>query len=202
MRRAPARLRDDPEMFAGFVEERIEVGPVELRVRHGGQACRWSCCTVIRAHTPPGTGWPSAGTGLLLRGLPGPARLRPLERAPSRTGSRPGVQAGHGRRRPRADAHAGPRVVRGRRPRRGSYVAMRLALNQPSAVTHLVVLDSVPIVEALESYRQRPPHRRRGSRRARTSTARLPPSAPAVRLTNDQRDGAVRRSARCSRMLT
>jgi haloacetate dehalogenase len=24
-------------MFAGFAEERVDVGPVELRVRHGGQ---------------------------------------------------------------------------------------------------------------------------------------------------------------------
>jgi haloacetate dehalogenase len=33
---------------------------------------------------------------------------------------------------------------------RGSYVAMRLALDEAAAVTQLVVLDSVPIVEALE----------------------------------------------------
>ncbi len=32
---------------------------------------------------------------------------------------------------------------------RGSYVAMRLALDAPEAVTHLVVVDSVPIGEAL-----------------------------------------------------
>jgi haloacetate dehalogenase len=32
---------------------------------------------------------------------------------------------------------------------RGSYVAARLALDTPEAVTHLVVLDSVPIGEAL-----------------------------------------------------
>ena len=33
---------------------------------------------------------------------------------------------------------------------RGSYVATRLALDAPQAVTRLVVLDSVPILEALE----------------------------------------------------
>jgi haloacetate dehalogenase len=32
---------------------------------------------------------------------------------------------------------------------RGSYVAFRLAMDHPQAVTHLVVLDSVPIGEAL-----------------------------------------------------
>ena len=32
---------------------------------------------------------------------------------------------------------------------RGSYVAFRLAMDQPQAVTHLAVLDSVPIGEAL-----------------------------------------------------
>ena len=33
---------------------------------------------------------------------------------------------------------------------RGAYVAHRLALDAPEAVTHLAVLDSVPVVEALE----------------------------------------------------
>jgi pimeloyl-ACP methyl ester carboxylesterase len=33
---------------------------------------------------------------------------------------------------------------------RGSYVAMRLAMDQPQAVTALIVLDSIPILEALE----------------------------------------------------
>ena len=33
---------------------------------------------------------------------------------------------------------------------RGSYVAFRLAMDHPEAVTHLAVLDSVPILEALE----------------------------------------------------
>jgi haloacetate dehalogenase len=32
---------------------------------------------------------------------------------------------------------------------RGSYVAMRTALGHPDRVTHLAVLDSVPIAEAL-----------------------------------------------------
>jgi haloacetate dehalogenase len=33
---------------------------------------------------------------------------------------------------------------------RGAYVASRLALDHPDAVTHLVVMDAVPIVEALD----------------------------------------------------
>ena len=33
---------------------------------------------------------------------------------------------------------------------RGSYVAMRAALDHPDAVTHLAVLDCIPIVEHLE----------------------------------------------------
>jgi haloacetate dehalogenase len=33
---------------------------------------------------------------------------------------------------------------------RGSYMATRLALEAPEAVTHLVVIDSIPILEALE----------------------------------------------------
>jgi haloacetate dehalogenase len=33
---------------------------------------------------------------------------------------------------------------------RGSYVAFRLAMDHPEAATHLAVLDSIPIVEALE----------------------------------------------------
>ncbi len=33
---------------------------------------------------------------------------------------------------------------------RGSYVAMRTALDHPGAVTHLAVLDSIPIAEALD----------------------------------------------------
>jgi haloacetate dehalogenase len=33
---------------------------------------------------------------------------------------------------------------------RGSYVAFRLAMDHPEAVSHLAVLDSIPIVETLE----------------------------------------------------
>lgn len=33
---------------------------------------------------------------------------------------------------------------------RGSYTAFRTAMDHPSAVTHLIVLDGVPILEALE----------------------------------------------------
>ena len=35
---------------------------------------------------------------------------------------------------------------------RGSYVAFRLAMNHPEAVSHLAVLDSVPIGQALVRY--------------------------------------------------
>ena len=33
---------------------------------------------------------------------------------------------------------------------RGAYTAFRAAMDHPAAVTHLAVLDAVPIVEALE----------------------------------------------------
>ncbi len=33
---------------------------------------------------------------------------------------------------------------------RGSYVAFRLAMDHPAAVTHLIVMDAVPIIEALD----------------------------------------------------
>lgn len=48
------------------------------------------------------------------------------------------------------DDSAWPRAVRRHRSHRGSYVAYRTALDHADRVTHLAVLNSVPIIETLE----------------------------------------------------
>ena len=100
-------------------------------------------------HLAPGRA--AAGRGRPHRRLPRPARVRPV------VASRPRPTT---TRRTRSARMAGDVVALMRRlgherfavvgHDRGSYVAMRMAMDHPDAVTHLAVLDCLPIVEHLE----------------------------------------------------
>lgn len=138
-------------MFAGFVEERVDVGPVELRVRHGGQGVP---VLLLHGHPRTHTTWHRVAP-LLVEG--GCFVVCPDLRGYGRSNA-PDPEPDHAQASKRAmasDVHALMRSLGHERYAvvghdRGSYVAMRLALDEVAAVTQLVVLDSVPIVEALE----------------------------------------------------
>jgi haloacetate dehalogenase len=137
-------------VFEGFTLERVDLGDVELRVRHGGSG-------------PP---------LLLLHGHPRTHatwhRVAPLL-APTHTvvcpdlrgyglSSKPPTTEDHTPYSKRAMAQDCLELMRRYGHDRfavvghdrGCYVAFRLAMEHAEAVTHLVVMDGVPIGEALE----------------------------------------------------
>lgn len=142
-------------MFDGFTLEMISVGDVTMRVRHGG-----SGTPVLLLHGHPRTHatWHRVAPLLAkshtvvcpdLRGYGG--------------SSKPGTVADHSTYSKRAMAadcislmqslgHDRFAIVG---HDRGSYVAFRAAMDHPSAIDRLVILDGVPIVEALERCNER-----------------------------------------------
>jgi haloacetate dehalogenase len=136
-------------MFDGFSLDRIDVGEAELRVRHGGSG---PPVLLLHGHPRTHTTW---------------HRLAPLLAAhhtvvcPDLRGygesSKPPTTPDHASSSKRAMARDCLALMRELgHPQfavaghdRGGYVAMRLALDSPDAVTALGVLDVVPIGEAL-----------------------------------------------------
>ena len=139
-------------MFEGFDESMVDVGNgVRLRCRVGGGV--GAPVVLLHGHPRTHTTW---------------HRVAPLLRAAGHTvvcpdlrgygqSSKPPTTADHrpySKRAMAADVLALMRRLGHERfavvgHDRGSYVAMRLALEAPEAVSHLAVLDSVPIGEAL-----------------------------------------------------
>ena len=136
-------------MFDGFHLELVDVGDVTLRVRHGGHG---SPVVLLHGHPRTHATWhrlaPLLATGHRvicpdLRGYGGSTTLPTL--------------ADHAQQSKRA--MAADIVALARRlgcPRfalvghdRGAYVAFRAALDHPQAVSHLAILDAVPIADAL-----------------------------------------------------
>ena len=137
-------------MFDGFTLERIDVGDAVLRVRHGGSG---PPLLLLHGHPRTHTTWHRVAPLLApdftvvcpdLRGY-GESTAPPTtpDHAPfskrAMAGDMRALMAQLGFERFAVAGHD-----------RGSYVALRLALDPPEAVTRLAVLDSVPIVEALE----------------------------------------------------
>src|ERR1700710_26960 len=131
--------------FDGFARETVDCGDVALRVRHGG-----SGPPIVLLHGHPRTHGTSHAVARRLAGgvtvvCPGPrgygGSSRPADDAYSKR-----AMAGDVLRLMRALGHERFAVAG---HDRGCYVAMRLALDHPAAVTHLAVLDGVPIGEAL-----------------------------------------------------
>lgn len=136
-------------MFEGFQLDRTTVGEVVLRVRHGG-----SGPPVVLLHGHPRTHatWHRVAPLLVGRFTVVCPDLRGYGRS-----STPPTTADHApysKRMMAADVVGLMRFLGHDRfavvgHDRGTYVAQRLAMDHPGAVTHLVVLDGVPIGEAL-----------------------------------------------------
>jgi haloacetate dehalogenase len=137
-------------MFEGFHDQRIDVGEVELRVRHAVQG---RPVLLIHGHPRTGSTWYRVAPQLVdlgftvvcpdMRGYgqSGKARIRPDHSQQSKR-----AVAEDMLRLMNALGHATFTAVG---HDRGCYVALRLALDHPEAVDRLVVMDGVPISEAL-----------------------------------------------------
>jgi haloacetate dehalogenase len=137
-------------MFEGFMDERIDVGEVELRVRYAGHG---QPVLLIHGHPRTGSTWHRVAPLLVSLGFTvvcpdmrgygqsGKAKLRPDHSQQSKR-----AVAGDMVRLMDALGHSSFAAVG---HDRGCYVALRLALDHPDAVSQLVVMDGVPISEAL-----------------------------------------------------
>ncbi|MFI7078971.1 alpha/beta fold hydrolase [Micromonospora sp. NPDC049903] len=137
-------------MFEGFTDERIDVGDVELRVRHGGHG---PPVLLVHGHPRTGATWHRVAPRLMDLGY---TVVCPDMRGYGQSGKAP-IRPDHSQQSKRAVAGDMVRLMRALgHPTfaavghdRGCYVALRLALDHPDAVDRLVVVDGVPISEAL-----------------------------------------------------
>ncbi|GGN46433.1 haloacetate dehalogenase [Actinoplanes campanulatus] len=137
-------------MFEGFVDEMVDVGEVALRVRHGGDG---SPVLLIHGHPRTGSTWHRVAPRLVERGF---SVVCPDMRGYGRSGKAP-IRPDHSQQSKRAVAGDMLALMRALGHTafavaghdRGCYVALRLALDHPEAVRRLVVMDGVPISEAL-----------------------------------------------------
>ncbi|MCV2490009.1 alpha/beta hydrolase [Geodermatophilus sp. YIM 151500] len=140
-----------PGFFPGFTEERVDVADgVTLQVRHGGSG---PPVVLLHGHPRTHTTWwrvaplvAEAGHTVVCPDLRGYGRSSKPPTTPD--------HAPYSKRAMAADVLALMRALGHQRfavagHDRGSYVALRLALDAPDAVAQLTVLDSVPIGEAL-----------------------------------------------------
>ncbi len=138
-------------MFQGFRIEGVDVGDVELHVRHGGTG---PAALLLHGHPRTGATWHRVAARLVDAGL---TVVVPDLRGYGRS-SKPVTTADHApysKRTMAADmlrlmTYLGHETFMVAGHDRGSYVAFRLAMDHPDAVTRLALLDSVPILEALE----------------------------------------------------
>ena len=136
-------------MFDGFSLDHVDVGEATLRVRHGGSG---PPLVLLHGHPRTHTTWHRVAPLLAdaftvvcpdLRGYGESTAppTRPDHAQASKRAMAADVRA--------LMAELGFEQFAVAGHDRGSYVAFRLALDAPEAVTRLAVLDSVPIVEAL-----------------------------------------------------
>jgi haloacetate dehalogenase len=137
-------------MFADFTLDHVDVGAATLRVRHGG-----SGPPVVLLHGHPRTHvtWQHVAPALAAAGH---TVVCPDLRGYGRSSKPPAGEdfAGYSKRTMARDvvalmAKLGHERFAVAGHDRGCYVAMRLALDHAAVVSHLAVLDGVPIGEAL-----------------------------------------------------
>ena len=136
-------------MFGGFVLDRIDVDGVELRVRHGGEG---PPILLLHGHPRTHATWHRVAPILARQWTVVCPDLRGYGES-----SKPADLPDHSQMSKRAlagDAVALMRALGHDRfsvagHDRGAYVATRIALDHPGAVSHLIVMDAVPIGEAL-----------------------------------------------------
>ncbi|WP_270889183.1 alpha/beta fold hydrolase [Pedococcus sp. 5OH_020] len=137
-------------IFEGFVDERIAVEDVVLRVRHGGEG---TPVLLVHGHPRTGATWHDVAARLVSAGF---SVVCPDMRGYGQS-TAPSPLPDHSQQSKRAVASDLVQVMRAlghdtfalAGHDRGCYVALRLALDHPHAVTRLAVLDGVPISEAL-----------------------------------------------------
>jgi haloacetate dehalogenase len=137
-------------MFDGFALDFVDVGDAVLRVRHGGAG---PPVLLLHGHPRTHTTWHRVAPLLARDHTVVCPDLRGYGRS-----SKPPTTADHApysKRAMASDCVALMRVLGHERfavagHDRGAYVASRTALDHPDAVEALVVMDAVPIVDALE----------------------------------------------------
>jgi haloacetate dehalogenase len=138
-------------MFEGFIDELVDLGDVRLRVRFGGEG---PPLLLIHGHPRTSATWHRVAPGLITAGF---TVVCPDLRGYGRS-SKPIIRDDHRQQAKRAVADDLAELmtqldldqfaVVGHD--RGGHVAFRLAMDHPSRVTRLVIIDAVPIIEALE----------------------------------------------------
>jgi haloacetate dehalogenase len=137
-------------VFEGFTLEYVDVGDVTLRVRHGGH---WQPVVLLHGHPRTHTTWhvvapQLAGSSFVVcPDLRGYGRSTLPADAPEHAQSSKRAMAGDVVSLMRRLGHEQFAVVG---HDRGSLAAFRTAMDHPRAVTRLVVMDGLPIVEHLE----------------------------------------------------
>jgi haloacetate dehalogenase len=136
-------------MFDGFELDRIDLGDVVLRVRHGGSG---PAVLLLHGHPRTHTTWHRVAPLLATDFTVVCPDLRGYGES-----SKPPDSPDHSQASKRAMARDAVGVMRALGHDRfavvghdrGAYAALRTALDHPGAVSHLVILDAVPIGEAL-----------------------------------------------------
>ncbi|MYT68178.1 MULTISPECIES: alpha/beta hydrolase [unclassified Streptomyces] len=137
-------------MFEGFRLEHVDLGDVTLRVRHGGSG--WPV-VLLHGHPRTHTTWHRVARRLVgrcttvvpdLRGYGGSSL--PPDEARHRQSSKRAMAQDVVQLMERLGHHRFAVVGHDR----GSLVAFRTAMDHPGQVSHLVVMDGLPVVEHLE----------------------------------------------------
>ncbi|GAA1040235.1 alpha/beta hydrolase [Virgisporangium ochraceum] len=137
-------------MFDGFTLDRVDVGEVSLRVRHGGAG---TPVVLVHGHPRTHTTWHAVAARLaghhtvVAAGLRGHGRSTLPPDAPDHAQSSKRAMAGD---LARLMTHLGHERFAVVGHDRGALVAFRTAMDHADRVTHLVVMDGLPVVEHLE----------------------------------------------------
>ncbi|MFG3149751.1 alpha/beta fold hydrolase [Streptomyces sp. NPDC048243] len=137
-------------MFKGFRLEYVDLGEVTLRVRHGGTG---SPVVLLHGHPRTHTTWHQVALRLAEHHTTVMPDLRGYGRS-----SLPPDEPGHRQSSKRAMAHDVVRLMAHLGHERfavvghdrGSLVAFRTAMDHSESVSHLVVMDGLPVIEHLE----------------------------------------------------
>ena len=138
-------------MFEGFIDEMVDLGDVQLRVRFAGEG---PPLLLIHGHPRTSATWHRVAPQLIAAGF---TVVCPDMRGYGHS-SKPIIRDDHRQQAKRAVANDLAELmsqfdldqfaVVGHD--RGGHVGFRLAMDHPSRVTELVIIDAVPIIEALE----------------------------------------------------
>ena len=138
-------------MFEGFIDEMVDLGDVQLRVRFAGEG---PPLLLIHGHPRTSATWHRVAPQLVAAGF---TVVCPDIRGYGLS-SKPIIRDDHRQQAKRAVANDLAELMSQYEldqfavigHDRGGHVGFRLAMDHPSRVTGLVIIDAVPIIEALE----------------------------------------------------